>query len=71
MKLCNQLFEVDLTNEEPLYQLNADKPVRLHNDVIEENSPSRKEILSNSNYATGEYIIAPPIPATLVRKDYK
>ena len=66
IQFCNRLLEIDLSNVEPLYQLNENRPIVMRKDLARE-IPSRTEVMSNAPRKNEEYFIAPPIPATVVR----
>ena len=66
IQFCNKLLEVDLSDVEPLYQLNENRPIVMREDLARE-IPSRTEVMSNAPRKNEEYFIAPPIPATVVR----
>ena len=65
-KLCEELLEIDLSEYEPMYQVNDSRPIACRDDIKGE-TPSRSEILSNSGATDGAFFVAPPIPATLVQ----
>ena len=67
IEFCNKLFQIDLSEFEPLYQLN-NKPI-VYREDFERETPSREEILSNAAMKNEKYIIAPPIPSTIVRQE--
>eukprot|EP00800_Vazella_pourtalesii_P005513 TRINITY_DN16478_c0_g1_i1.p2 TRINITY_DN16478_c0_g1~~TRINITY_DN16478_c0_g1_i1.p2 ORF type:complete len:138 (-),score=12.31 TRINITY_DN16478_c0_g1_i1:188-601(-) len=66
IQFCSRLLEIDLSDVEPLYQLNENRPIVMREDLAGK-IPSRAEVLSNAPRKTEEYFIAPPIPATVVR----
>ena len=68
IEFCKKIFEIDLSEFKPLYQLNNDRPIIYREDFGRE-TPSREEVLSNATTKNDKYIIAPPIPATIVRQE--
>ncbi|KAI6649212.1 Aspartyl/glutamyl-tRNA(Asn/Gln) amidotransferase, C subunit [Oopsacas minuta] len=66
IEFCNRLFEIDLSDVEPLYQLNENRSIVMRGD-FEREIPTKTEVMSNSPRKNDNYFIAPPIPATLVR----